>query len=154
MNLNICYHPVTGEIRQIDNASLPPIFEGFDCIVQQLEDGQSVQSITIATHIVDVDAKILRLRTDAERAAFLAPKDHDIFGLVAAELAATDQFMMPDRMVSNREQWIAYRQQLRDLSKLPGSASDRLKVFPTRPDGVDASEHLRLRGAFSSNRKQ
>lgn len=58
-------------------------------------------------------------------------------GAIAAELLATDQFVMPDRPMSEevRDAWQVYRQQLRDLSKLPGTSADKWAAWPSRPDG-------------------
>lgn len=66
-------------------------------------------------------------------AAWNAPTEGDLAARIEMELAATDQFMMPDRNVPNRYAWVAYRQALRDLSKLKGAAA-QLAAWPTRPD--------------------
>lgn len=147
MKFNVCYHPATGGIRQIDNAESPPNHDGCECFSLETDDASAIFKITAATHVVDLATLTIREKTASERAAYLAPKDHEIAALVASELTETDQYMMPDRTVENRDDWIAYRQQLRDLSKLPGTASDRLAQFPQRPDGADAAHVLRERAA-------
>ena len=143
MMYNVCYHPATGRIRQIDNAGSPPNHDGYECLLLEIDDASAIFSIRPTTHVVDISTRTIREKTESERAADLAPKDHEVAALVASELADTDQYMMPDRIVENRNDWIAYRQQLRDLSKMTGTASDRLVLFPVRPDGDDAAARLR-----------
>lgn len=67
-------------------------------------------------------------------AASLAPTADDLRSRIAGELAATDQFMMPDRPMTEqmRAAWVAYRQALRDLSKLPTPA-EQLAAWPESP---------------------
>jgi hypothetical protein len=67
-------------------------------------------------------------------AASLAPTADDLRRRIAGELAATDQFMMPDRPLTGemRAAWVTYRQALRDLSKLPTPAA-QLAAWPASP---------------------
>lgn len=136
MKVNICYDPQTGEIRQIDNGSAPPSIDGVDVISHELPDEHSMREFLL-TSIVDVATKEIKQRICA------GPSDVEVAALIASELSGTDQYMMPDRTVSNLADWIAYRQQLRDLSKIYGTASERLAAFPVRPDGDDAAAILR-----------
>jgi hypothetical protein len=67
-------------------------------------------------------------------AASLAPTADDLRSRIAGELAATDQFMMPDRPMADekRAAWVAYRQALRDLSKL-STPAEQLAAWPESP---------------------
>ena len=136
MKVNICYDPDTGEIRQIDNGSAPPAIDGVDVISHELPDEQSMREFLLSS-IVDVATKEIKTRND------VGPSDIEVAALIASELSNTDQYMMPDRTVSDLADWIAYRQQLRDLSKIGGTAADRLAAFPARPDGDDVAAILR-----------
>ncbi|MHC2250802.1 hypothetical protein ACVILK_000494 [Bradyrhizobium embrapense] len=78
----------------------------------------------------------------AQRALLLEQLSLSVRLAVGAELAATDQFMVPDRVVADRNAWMSYRQQLRDLSKLPDAAT-MVRCWPARPDAGDVCEDLR-----------
>lgn len=136
MKVNICYDAQTGEIRQIDNGGAPPTMEGVAVISHELPDEQSMREFLLSS-VVDVTTKEIKQRND------VGPSDIEVAALIASELSNTDQYMMPDRNVSNRDDWIAYRQQLRDLSKIDGTAAGRLLAFPLRPDGEDAAARMR-----------
>lgn len=68
----------------------------------------------------------------------------DMVNAIAAELGATDGYMVPDRPLTEqaREDWAAYRQALRDIS---GDAAAMLAAWPFRPDGTDAAAGFELR---------
>lgn len=144
MKFNVCFNSATGEIRQVDNGAVPPDYDGYECLSDDADDTSSIFGIAPATHVVDLTTRTVRPKTESERAAALAPTDTDIAALVASELDDTDQYMMPDRVVANRDEWVTYRQSLRDLSKMQGTAADRLTAFPARPDGDVAVTLLRI----------
>ncbi|MGY3482213.1 hypothetical protein ACVW1C_000096 [Bradyrhizobium sp. USDA 4011] len=60
---------------------------------------------------------------------------------VSAELASTDQYMVPDRPVPNRDAWAAFRQALRGLSNLP-DAPTMARNWPARPDAGAAPPQI------------
>ena len=68
----------------------------------------------------------------------------DMVTAIAAELDATDRYMVPDRPLTEeaREQWRSYRQALRELN---GNAAAMIAAWPFRPDGSDAAAGLELR---------
>lgn len=46
-------------------------------------------------------------------------------------------FSLSDRPIKNREAWVAYRQELRDITKQAGFPDE--VIWPTRPDFVPPS---------------
>lgn len=68
-----------------------------------------------------------------------------VLNLVRAELAATDEFAMPDYPISetDRAAWIGYRKALRDSSKGNATSAAMLAAIPPRPDGSDPFALLR-----------
>ncbi|MBR1206949.1 MULTISPECIES: phage tail assembly chaperone [unclassified Bradyrhizobium] len=60
---------------------------------------------------------------------------------VSAELASSDQYMVPDRPVANREAWTTFRQALRALSRLP-DAPTMARNWPARPDAGAAPAQI------------
>lgn len=95
---------------------------------------------------IDPATETLISKTDEEIRRERQPKDFEVENAIAAELAATDQYAMPDRPMTDerREAWRAYRQILRDLSK-GLSHADQVRYWPLRPDGLDAIASLRAR---------
>lgn len=65
------------------------------------------------------------------------PTDGEVAARIANELTATDQYMMPDREVRDREAWVTYRKKLRDLS-ITSEIAMQLENWPERPDGKDS----------------
>lgn len=61
-----------------------------------------------------------------------------------AELRATDEYMVPDRPMTEemRDQWRLYRQALRDFGTLK-TALEMIAAWPERPDGRDPLCNLR-----------
>jgi hypothetical protein len=128
-----------GEIVQVQEGPVPGGRDGFQFVVTDV-DG----TITGVTHFV-VGGEVVA-RSAAVVAYLMLPTALDVEGRVAAELVATDQFMVPDRPLPNaeRKKWTAYRDGLRSLSdlKIPGSM---ILAWPARPDGLDPISDLRSR---------
>lgn len=110
---------------------------------------------TSRTHRIDVTAtphSLVEL-TEAERLDANRPNNVEVTIGVARELAVTDQFMAPDRPMSEdqRAAWTAYRQALRDLSKSDPvrgrvrTTVEMIQDWPIRPDGADAIQSFRSR---------
>lgn len=88
-------------------------------------------------HKIDVEYGAFVDKTPEEAALSKLPTLSEIEMAVRSELAATDQFtMVADRPAKLRDEWIVYRQALRDLSKLPTPA-DRISAWPSHPLGHD-----------------
>lgn len=120
MTIFVHYHKTTGRISAWgdgDTAFLPDhAVLKLDSVVidprrQRIADGKLVDVDDLAAWNMPIEESTLAYR-------------------IEAELAATDQFMMPDRDVPNRGAWVKYRQALRDLSKQGGVAA----AWPTRPE--------------------
>ena len=90
---------------------------------------------------IDVASLAVVARTTDE---MLDDLRRDITAAIAAELDATDRYMVPDRPLTEqqREAWKAYRQALRELK---GDAAAMVAAWPFRPDGSDAAAGLELR---------
>lgn len=69
-----------------------------------------------------------------------APTERDILVVRFNELSASDWTALADR--PPMPEWAAYRQALRDITKA-GDAAAMLAAFPRRPDGTDATAHLK-----------
>lgn len=100
--------------------------------------------IDARTHRIEIATGALIEISQAEIAIEGAPRLIEIEALVRGALAASDEFMMPDRVVPDREAWVTYRQALRDLSDQPDAAA-MVDAWPVRPDGIDAIAGLRTR---------
>jgi hypothetical protein len=135
----IHYHRVTGEIRNWgSDDGATESFNGPDYAIAHFDAWQDVDP---TRHKIDVVTQTLAEQSPAERDAHMVPQ---VKAAIAGELAATDQFMMPDRPLSDnaRAAWRAYRQALRDLD---GTAAHMLQTWPARPDGADPVAFLKSR---------
>ena len=92
-------------------------------------------------HKIDVASLAVVEQTRAE---MIDAMRLDVTNAIAAELAATDGYMVPDRPLTEqqRDAWTAYRQALRDLR---GDAEAMVSAWPFRPDGTDAAANLYAR---------
>ena len=124
----VMYHPSTGEI--VGTSSVEPMmFPDIAFIEAELPDALLEK--------IDPQTKTIVRKSVAEVTAAKLPKDHEIASAIAAELSSTDQYMMPDRPITDakRAVWATYRQALRDLSKLQDVAA-MVAAFPAHPDGA------------------
>jgi hypothetical protein len=143
-HIRVHYSPETGLIHSWDNAhGGDPLF-GSKIVVFEIPEGHEIKIDPTAQRI-DLATLEIEDMADHEIAAARAPQVWEITQAIMFELAATDAMMAPDRKVDNRDLWIAYRQELRDVSKNNASASDMVIHFPLRPDGVDIVAALRAR---------
>lgn len=134
------YHKDTGAIGAWGSADsteshLP------DHLIARLEDTTQIDP---RTHRIDVATGGLVEKSASDIAQENAPRLFEIESIVRGALAASDEYMMPDRTVSNLDAWIIYRQALRDLSDRPDAAA-MIDAWPVRPDGIDAIAGLRTR---------
>lgn len=107
------------------------------------------------THRVDVTTNphALVALTETERLEANAASNAEIASHIEQELSGTDQFMVPDRPMTDdqRAAWTEYRQTLRDLSKSDPArgrtrtVAEMVRDWPKRPDGSDPVPHLRSR---------
>ncbi|UGA45948.1 phage tail assembly chaperone [Bradyrhizobium quebecense] len=103
----------------------------------------SVVEIDPFVDMVDLATLTIVKRPAADQAVLLIERLALLVKLaVAAELSATDQYMVTDRNVANRETWAVYRQQLRDLSKQPDAPS-MVRNWPCHPTGAETPANLR-----------
>jgi hypothetical protein len=136
---------VNGEIVAVSNSEPTAINEGFAVLSKVIHDGAHF----VPDHLsqkVDWDADDVVEMLPWEMAAARAPKSHELRIAIASELAATDQYLAPDRpgTAAKRAAWETYRQALRDLSKLDGPGA-MVKAWPERPSGPDPISALRAR---------
>lgn len=109
------------------------------------EDGNVItanQGLSGLTHKVDLTTRAAIALSNAELAAMNAPTMGDVARAVSQELAASDQYMMPDHPITadDRAKWIDYRRALRDCSKGVETAGQMLALIPSRPDGPDGDD--------------
>lgn len=99
-----------------------------------------------ALHKIDLATLDVVDKTHEERQLALAPKPEELTQAIASTLYATDGYMAPDRPLSDeaRAGWAAYRQMLRDLSKLPTPAA-MVAAWTPDPSGHDPIAHIRAR---------
>lgn len=83
------------------------------------------------------DGEIVEVTAEELDAGWNWPTDSELVAWIQIELNLTDQFMMPDREVADRLEWVRYRQALRNLSDLP-TVKAKLEAWPSRPDGKDS----------------
>lgn len=137
MKLNAHYNPSTGEVLQFDNCPVPPE-RGDGSVVLTLDIEEAFPGrYACANHFKVVDDKLVEVGPPPV-------SEIEVACAIYAELCATDQYMVPDRPMSDdkRQAWRNYRQTLRDLSKLP--VDQRIIAWPQRPDGQGrACDHLR-----------
>ncbi|WP_375414618.1 phage tail assembly chaperone [uncultured Bradyrhizobium sp.] len=145
--IHIHYKPIDdryGEIGGWETNDVPTIEDGWLIATILLAKGQSVPDGK--TQKLDFIDKIIVEKTEAEKREALVPSAWEMKCRIFAELNATDQFVVPDRPMSEecRESWSTYRQALRDLSKLSGVRA-MIGAWPVRPDDIDAASELRER---------
>jgi hypothetical protein len=137
--LIVHYHNTTGHISAWGTA---------DSQVSHLPDHEIARfdegTVDARTHRVDIATGRLVEKTAAEIAQDNAPSLFEVESIVRGALAASDEFIMPDRTVPDRDAWIAYRQALRGLSNQPDVGA-MIDVWPSRPDGIDPIPGLRTR---------
>ncbi|MCD9819801.1 MULTISPECIES: phage tail assembly chaperone [Bradyrhizobium] len=142
--MNIHYSVTTGQIMVVgfgpvdDQDGADSHLDG--CKVLIVDDGQAVDA---RRDRVDPITRTVVLKDAPDAPDTLA----DVRRAVAAELAGTDRFVLPDFPISETERaaWISYRKELRDSSKGRATPADMLSAVPVRPDDVDAFEWLRSR---------
>lgn len=130
------YHKETGTIRAFGNDDgSTESFAGPEYGLTVFDEWHDLDP---TKHKINVATGNIVKRSKTERAASRLPI---IKAAIANELAATDQYAVADRPLSDaeREAWRTYRQALRDLT---GSADAMIKAWPRRPDGVNPAEYL------------
>jgi hypothetical protein len=134
-----------GGIDGWENSPNPQAREGCDFISIEVLPGHHVMPDPLL-HRVDLTTLELVDKTPEERAIAAMPTAAEVRQAIARELRATDQYMAPDRPLSDtaRAIWATYRQALRDLSKLRG-LPEMLAFWPVRPDGIDVAARMRAR---------
>jgi hypothetical protein len=147
MSLCIHYHPKTGQIIGWENTDTPYKQAGFEVVSISLSSDDGWEPPDPKRKRIDVVTKQVVDLTAAEITAAAAPTMLDLQGVIVNELSGSDAMLVPDRVVANRDDWIAYRQALRDLSKGDPrpTPTQMLAGFPLRPDGSDAATRLRAR---------
>lgn len=136
--VNIRFDPATGAIKQMDSSPVP-VSGDLDSIQIEIPPGESFPAHYISTRRVDVTTRtLIEVAPEVQR--------HEVDQAIFNELSNTDQYVISDRPMTRpkRAAWKAYRQALRDLSKLP-SVTDMLAAWPMRPDGTDTAAHLKSR---------
>lgn len=137
--INVHYSLETGDIAAFGN-------DGFECCSNSFLDGHRVRTFgevdAVDPKTQRVDLSTLNLVSKEPEAA--PDRIGDVRRVVAAELAASDKFMLPDYPISgaDRAAWIGYRQALRDASKGNTTAAAMLAAIPARPDGSQLTINL------------
>lgn len=137
--LVIHYHKTTGQISAWGTGdSKSSHFPDHEIVRLDVDTPDPVRHKIVAGRMIE--------RTAAEIAEANRPTVSQVSSAISRELAATDEFMVSDRPLSDavRAAWGSYRQALRDLSKLPDPIS-QVKAWPTRPDAADPIPSLRSR---------
>jgi hypothetical protein len=140
--LTVHYHKVTGEIVKWGTGD-SDVAHSPDHAIARL-DASTTPPVNPKRHRIDVASGKLVNLSAAEAALANLPTLLEVNAAIGRELHLTDQYMVPDRPVLNRQAWIEYRQALRDLSKLAGTPA-MIAGWPLRHDGQDAIAHLRAR---------
>lgn len=142
MILHVHHCPTSGAIIGWENSPAPSRYAGYDVTTIDIEGAPDPK-----LHKIDIATGELVDLMPAERAVINQPTDLELRGMVFNELRVTDEMMLVDRPVADREAWTTYRQALRDLSKGDPrpTAMHMLTAFPERPDGVDPAALLRAR---------
>jgi hypothetical protein len=133
------YHNQTGRVAVWGNADAENSFLPDHSVIrfEEYHDIDPNRQKIANGEIVDI--------SENELNAWNAPLQGEVEAAVQMELSRTDQFMMPDRDLPNRNDWIAYRKMLRDLSKRGLTPAGMLAEWPIDPNGVNAVAHLRNR---------
>lgn len=141
--LHVHYVSKTGQIEAWETSSIPTTMKNHETISILVDDifipNPNTQKV-INGQIVD--------KTPDEKADALQPTLYELQSRIYLELCTTDHWMMPDRPNSKRDEWVIYRQALRDLSKL-ATPSDMINSWPVHPDGDEPIKELRERLAAS-----
>jgi len=135
----IHYHERTGKISAWGDLELVPYLAEHCAVAFENEF-----PVDPARHKIDIDTRAFVDKSPSE----MAPTRDEVNGAVALELAATDQFMVSDRPLTDTERlaWLDYRHALRGLSRLCDGGADMLHLWPMRPDGLPgAAAPLRAR---------
>jgi hypothetical protein len=134
-----------GEILGYGNS--PPVHVIDGCDLAIIDDSGGTCAPDSGLHKIDWLTSDIVDKTHDERSFALVPRPFEVRIAVSNELAATDQYTAPDRPMSEatRRAWLAYRQGLRNLSKLNKTPSAMIKAWPERPDGFDPISALRAR---------
>lgn len=141
---HILYDPTTGEI--VGTSTVEPMaFPGVAFVKVDVPDGHALRPNPVL-HKIDLETLEIIDKTPYESNFASQPKSHEIRHIIASELSNSDQYMVPDRAMSEdkRAAWATYRQALRDLSK-KATTVEMLEAWPVRPDGTDAAAFLRSR---------
>lgn len=137
--MNIHYDVTTGQIVSFGSAQHADGEESCHpgCKIMMIEDRQ----IDPRTQRINPLTKEI-VSKDPDPEPDKLPK---VKGAIVAELAATDQYMVSDRPLSDeaREGWRIYRQELRDLK---GSAEEIVANWPVRPDNASVASLAQLKG--------
>jgi hypothetical protein len=133
----IVYLGDDGEIEYVGTSTAPHLETDFIEVESETMPSRSTHKI--------VDG-VLMGKTDSEKILSNIPKRFEIECLIFSELNGTDCYIVADRPMSDerRAQWKAYRQTLRDLSKIASPAA-MVAAWPVRPDEQDAALLLRER---------
>jgi hypothetical protein len=139
------YRLTDGEITGYGTSSRDSIPEGFAETVETIEDGTSISINPVCEKIDTRTGRRVAKTWEQQRLASM-PSDVELRECIAAELSATDQYMVPDRPLppESRSAWVSYRQALRDLSKINDPVT-MVEAWPDRPSGPDPISALRAR---------
>jgi Phage tail assembly chaperone protein len=135
----IHFHKITGKISAWGTGeSDSSHFQDHEIVRLDVENVDPSRHMIVGGALVE--------RSEEEIAESNRPSMQQVANAIAGELAASDSFMVPDRPLTNavRASWVAYRQALRDLSKLPTPAA-MILAWPPHPDGTDVASELRKR---------
>ena len=93
-----------------------------------------------------VNGRVRELTPKQKRERF-APTMDEVKALISGCLAQSDRTQVPDFPISDaaREEWRAWRQAIRDLSKQHPTAAAMIRAFPADPNGVVHASHLAAR---------
>lgn len=129
----VYYETATGRIIGHDmNSSVASMIEGHD----HLEIGNA-PAPHYKRHVVDIETLTIRQLTPKEQLDLQRPTELEIRSARYHELKETD-------WRETRQDWAAYRQTLRDITKA-GETGAMIAAWPLRPDGSDAISGLRFR---------
>jgi hypothetical protein len=127
----VFYDPATGRIDGYEFTNVPQTRAGLDYL-----DFDHAVECRHPTYKVDLATGTIVEATEAEKHEAMLPAEYEVKAAILKELEATDSLFAPGRPLKDADAWLAYRQELRDLSKRGFNHLDQLRAWPERPDGM------------------
>lgn len=144
MKKAIYFDPTDGKIIGHTLSDDPKAPDGFALVEVPL--WVDLYAISGFDHKIDLKSRTVIERTPEEKSSARLPTRRDVDAYIFAELMQSDKTQLADYPIVDKARalWAAYRQGLRDLSKL-GDPVAMIREWPQRPDGNNPVEQLRAR---------